>query len=89
MTSYLLSLIMSTTKENKQNTEKKERNNMDKKMIVALIDRIIMVILVVLKLTGVINWSWAIVLLPFYINLVIGAVCYTLAAIIIAIKKKK
>jgi len=62
---------------------------MDKKMIVALIDRIIMVILVVLKLTGVINWSWAIVLLPFYINLVIGAVCYTLAAIIIAIKKKK
>ena len=80
---------MSTTKENKQNTEKKERNNMDKKMIVALIDRIIMVILVVLKLTGVINWSWAIVLLPFYINLVIGAVCYTLAAIIIAIKKKK
>lgn len=61
---------------------------MDKKMVVALVDRIIMAILVVLKLTGAIDWPWWIVLLPFYINLVIGVVCYTLAAIIIAIKKK-
>lgn len=36
--------------------------------------QVLTVVLIVLKLVGVINWSWALVLAPFWIPLVVGIV---------------
>lgn len=45
---------------------------------------ILLIIFIILKVAGVINWSWGIVLLPLWIDLgAIGIIC--LIAIIIAI----
>ena len=45
---------------------------------------ILLIIFIILKVAGVINWSWGIVLLPLWIGLgAIGIIC--LIAIIIAI----
>ena len=53
---------------------------------------ILLIIFIVLKVTGVISWSWGIVLLPLWILLGIIGVAFFLAivvAIIVAIRKSK
>ena len=53
---------------------------------------ILLILFIILKVTGVISWSWAIVLLPFWILLgIIGVVCFLaiVVAIIMAIRKSK
>ena len=59
------------------------------------IDGILLILLflfIILKVTGVISWSWGIVLLPLWILLGIIGVAFFLAivvAIIVAIRKSK
>lgn len=53
---------------------------------------ILLIIFIVLKVTGVITWSWGIVLLPLWIGLGlfgIGFILTIIVAIIIAIRKPK
>ena len=53
---------------------------------------ILLILFIILKVTGVINWSWIIVLLPLWILLGIVGVACVLAiviAIIVAIRKPK
>ena len=53
---------------------------------------ILLILFIILKATGVISWSWAIVLLPLWILLgIIGVVCFLaiVIAIIVAIRKSK
>ena len=53
---------------------------------------ILLILFIILKATGVISWSWAIVLLPLWILLgIIGVVCFlaVVIAIIVAIRKSK
>ena len=53
---------------------------------------ILLILFIILKLTGVISWSWGIVLLPLWILLGIIGVAFFLAivvAIIVAIRKSK
>ena len=52
---------------------------------------ILLIIFIILKMTGVISWSWAIVLLPLWILLgIIGVACFlAIIAIIVAIRKPK
>lgn len=52
---------------------------------------ILLILFIVLKVTGVISWSWGIVLLPLWILLGIVGVAFFLTiiiAIIVAIRKK-
>ena len=59
------------------------------------IDGILLILLIlffILKVTGVISWSWGIVLLPLWILLgIIGVACFLtiVVAIIVAIRKSK
>ena len=51
---------------------------------------ILLILFIILKVTGVISWSWAIVLLPLWILLGIVGVAFFLAiivAIVVAIRK--
>ena len=53
---------------------------------------ILLILFIILKVTGVISWSWAIVLLPLWILLGIIGVAFFLTivvAIIVAIRKSK
>ena len=53
---------------------------------------ILLILFIILKVTGVISWSWAIVLLPLWILLGIIGVAFFLTivvAIIVAIRKLK
>lgn len=53
---------------------------------------ILLIIFIVLKVTGVINWGWGLVLLPLWIGLGlfgIGFILTIIVAIIIAIRKPK
>lgn len=53
---------------------------------------ILLILFIILKVTGVISWSWGIVLLPLWILLgIIGVVCFLaiVIAIIVAIRKSK
>ena len=53
---------------------------------------ILLILFIILKVTGVISWSWGIVLLPLWILLGIIGVAFFLAivvAIIVAIRKSK
>ena len=53
---------------------------------------ILLIIFIVLKVVGVISWSWGIVLLPLWIELgMIGIVCFLaiIIEIIVAIRKSK
>ena len=44
------------------------------------------IVFVILKLTGVIDWHWAIVLAPFYAGIAIVAVLAILATLVVGIK---
>ena len=48
---------------------------------------ILLIMFIILKVTGVISWSWVIVLLPLWILLgIIGVACFlTIVAIVVAI----
>ena len=51
---------------------------------------ILLIIFIVLKVTGVISWSWGIVLLPLWILLgIIGVACFLAIVIAIIIKIRK
>ena len=53
---------------------------------------ILLILFIILKVTGVISWSWGIVLLPLWILLgIIGVVCFLaiVIAIIVAIRNRK
>ena len=53
---------------------------------------ILLIIFIVLKVIGVINWGWGLVLLPLWILLgIIGIACFLaiVIAIIVAIRKPK
>lgn len=53
---------------------------------------ILLIIFIVLKIAGVISWSWGIVLLPLWILLgIIGVVCFLtiVVAIIVTIRNSK
>lgn len=53
---------------------------------------ILLIIFIILKVTGVINWGWGLVLLPLWIELGlfgIGFILTIIVAIIIAIRKSK
>lgn len=53
---------------------------------------ILLILFIILKVTGVISWSWAIVLLPLWILLgIIGVTCFLaiVVAIIVAIRNSK
>ena len=53
---------------------------------------ILLILFIILKMTGVISWSWAIVLLPLWILLgIIGVACFLaiVIAIIVAIRNSK
>ena len=70
---------------------------MDKKSItidynISGILSILLIIFIVLKVTGVINWGWKLVLLPLWIELGlfgVGFILTIIVAIIIAIQKSK
>lgn len=50
---------------------------------------ILLILFIVLKVTGVISWSWAIVLIPLWILLgIIGVACF-LALVIVLLKIRK
>lgn len=50
---------------------------------------ILLILFIVLKVTGVISWSWAIVLIPLWILLgIIGVACF-LAIVIVLLKIRK
>ena len=53
---------------------------------------ILLIIFIILKVTGVISWSWGIVLIPLWILLgIIGVACFLtiVVAIIVAIRNSK
>ena len=53
---------------------------------------ILLIIFIILKVTGVINWGWGLVLLPLWIELGlfgVGFILTIIVAIIIAIRKSK
>ena len=53
---------------------------------------ILLILFIILKVTGVISWSWGIVLLPLWILLgIVGVACFLaiVIAIIMAIRKSK
>ena len=53
---------------------------------------ILLILFIILKVTGVISWSWGIVLIPLWILLgIIGVACFLtiVVAIIVAIRKPK
>lgn len=53
---------------------------------------ILLIMFIILKVTGVINWGWGIVLLPLWILLgIVGIACFLaiVIAIIVAIRKSK
>ena len=53
---------------------------------------ILLIMFIILKVAGVISWSWAIVLLPLWIWLgMVGIVCFLaiVIAIVVAIRKSK
>ena len=53
---------------------------------------ILLILFIILKVTGVISWSWAFVLLPLWILLgIIGVACFLtiVIAIIVAIRNSK
>ena len=53
---------------------------------------ILLILFILLKVTGVISWSWGIVLLPLWILLgIIGVACFLtiVVAIIVAIRNRK
>lgn len=53
---------------------------------------ILLIMFIILKVTGVINWGWGIVLLPLWIWLgMVGVTCFLaiVIAIIVAIRKSK
>ena len=53
---------------------------------------ILLILFIILKVAGVISWSWGIVLLPLWILLgIIGVACFLaiVIAIIVAIRKSK
>ena len=53
---------------------------------------ILLILFIILKMTGVISWSWTIVLLPLWILLgIVGVACFLaiVVAIIVAIRKSK
>ena len=53
---------------------------------------ILLILFIVLKVTGVISWSWGIVLLPLWILLgIVGVACFLtiVVAIIVAIRNRK
>ena len=53
---------------------------------------ILLILFIILKVAGVISWSWGIVLLPLWILLgIIGVACFLaiVVAIIVAIRKSK
>ena len=53
---------------------------------------ILLILFIILKMTGVISWSWGIVLIPLWILLgIIGVACFLtiVVAIIVAIRKSK
>ena len=53
---------------------------------------ILLILFIILKVTGVISWSWAIVLLPLWIGLGlfgVGFILTIIVAIIVAIRKSK
>jgi hypothetical protein len=53
---------------------------------------ILLIIFIVLKVTGVINWGWKLVLLPLWIELGlfgVGFILTIIVAIIVAIRKSK
>ena len=53
---------------------------------------ILLILFIILKVTGVISWSWGIVLLPLWVLLgIIGVACFLaiVIAIIVAIRKSK
>lgn len=51
---------------------------------------VLLIMFIVLKVTGVISWSWGIVLLPLWILLgIIGVACFLAIVIAIIIKIRK
>ena len=53
---------------------------------------ILLILFIILKATGVISWSWGIVLLPLWILLgIVGVACFLaiVVAIIVAIRNRK
>lgn len=53
---------------------------------------ILLILFIILKVTGVISWSWGIVLLPLWVLLgIIGVACFLtiVVAIIVAIRNSK
>ena len=53
---------------------------------------ILLILFIILKVTGVINWGWGLVLLPLWIELGlfgVGFILTIIVAIIIAIRKSK
>ena len=53
---------------------------------------ILLILFIILKVTGVISWSWGIVLIPLWILLgIIGVACFLtiVVAIIVAIRNSK
>ena len=52
---------------------------------------ILLILFIIFKVTGVISWSWGIVLIPLWILLgIIGVACFlAIIAIIVAIRKPK
>lgn len=51
---------------------------------------ILLILFIVLKITGVISWSWVIVLLPLWILLgIVGLACFLAIVIAIIIKIRK
>jgi len=45
------------------------------------------IVFVVLKLVGVINWSWVLVLAPFWVPLVFLVLCFGLGALIFLLRR--
>ena len=51
---------------------------------------ILLILFIILKVTGVISWSWGIVLLPLWILLgIIGVVCFLTIVVAIIVKIRK
>ena len=51
---------------------------------------ILLILFIILKVTGVISWSWTIVLLPLWILLgIIGVACFIAIVVAIIIKMRK
>ena len=67
-----------------------EKITIDWKIVGILL--ILLILFIILKVTGVISWSWGIVLLPLWILIgIIGVACFLaiVVAIIVAIRNSK